>query len=154
MKILNLGVRSKWKITKDDIKNASLDDLIFMQIPGGMILLKIRDILNRYENGEANNGNPSVDWVKNGKHQSYDGDSSIPAWMDNKNYAKERSLRDSFFESIKLSPKKYNMGSDFNVGDVLDHPKFGKGIVMMRGDTSVTVLFHDGNEKTLAINAK
>ena len=74
--------------------------------------------------------------------------------MDNKNYAKEKSLRDSFFESINLSPEKYNMGSDFNAGDVLDHPKFGKGIVMMRGDNRVTVLFHDGNEKILGINAE
>ena len=49
MKIINLGVRPKWKITKDDIKNASSDDLILMKIPGGMILLKIRDMLNRYK---------------------------------------------------------------------------------------------------------
>ena len=40
------------------------------------------------------------------------------------------------------------------LGEVLERPKFGNGIVMMRGDTRMTILIHDGNAKFLAINAE
>ncbi len=44
MRIINLGNRPRWIISKEDIKSAVDIDLVSMKIPGGYILLKIKDI--------------------------------------------------------------------------------------------------------------
>ena len=152
MRIINLGNRPRWIISKEDIKSASDIDLVSMKIPGGYILLKIKDILNRYEQGEGNSGKPSVDWLQNGKHQSYADKTDIPDWITEKNYISNSILRKLLFQIHNGVERSYRIDLTFSLGEVLRHDKFGKGIIISTIDKKVTVLFEDGLCKELVAN--
>ena len=42
------------------------------------------------------------------------------------------------------------MGQSFNIGDFVEHDRFGRGTVVGFGDNSLTISFESGEERDLA----
>lgn len=54
------------------------------------------------------------------------------------------------WESPQRGERAYSASDAYDVGDVVVHPRFGRGVVQTRTDTSIDVEFSDGNRRLAA----
>lgn len=153
MAVIDLGSKEKWKITKDELDGHSPDDYISLRlIHDGHILLKIKHIIDRYEHGVGNDGEPSVDWQTNGKHESYTGKTEIPDWIKKLMISGNSNFADNFVLNNNNTSITYSIRENFSMEDKVDHPTFGEGVVIARTDDKVSIIFKDAQVKQLVHN--
>jgi hypothetical protein len=81
--------------------------------------------------------------VTRGKGRDADNDSPFNKKPPEKNY--------TFAEDVAGQPDSafvaYNLKAKFGKGTLIEHPKFGRGVVIAVEESRVEVLFQDGNKK-------
>lgn len=77
--------------------------------------------------------------------------------ISKKKMQQENSISDIWMEAInnsKSKSQKYNMAKKFSLGDIIDHPKFGPGVIDRLIDNNKIQVIFRHNIKTLVHNHK